>query len=185
MSEVLVPLAEGFEEIEAVSIIDVLRRADIEVVTAGVNSQTVCGSHGICFYTDVLFSDLSCPEDEFSMIVFPGGLPGAHHLRDDERIIELTRKMFHKGKITAAICAAPIILEKAGILEGRNATSYPGQLESTENTSISIKAERVVRDGNIFTSRGPATALEFALELVEALRGKEVKENLQKKMLLV
>jgi 4-methyl-5(b-hydroxyethyl)-thiazole monophosphate biosynthesis len=175
MKRVLVPLAEGFEELEAVTIIDVLRRAGIDVVVASLGESPVAGSHGIRIAADTPLGALA--EQEFDMIAMPGGMPGADHLRKDARIAELIRHLRGQGKPVAAICAAPIVLAAAGVLDGRRATSYPGFLKDASQTTVVDEA--VVNDGGIITSRGPGTALDFALALVGELAGAAVRNNVE------
>jgi len=168
--KILVPLAEGFEEIEAVNVIDILRRADVEVVTAGLKEGLVEGSHKIKVLPDTILDKIDYRD--FDGLVLPGGAPGFVNLGNDERILKMAREMDEKGKVVAAICAAPSVLIKAGVLQGRKATVSPSgkaQVEACANFS----EERVVVDGNLVTSRSPGTALEFALKLVEVLAGKE------------
>src|SRR5262245_32831309 len=130
MPTVLVPLAEGFEEVEAVTLIDLLRRADIEVTVAALKSSPVRGAHGLAIEAD---STLERVKDrDFDMVALPGGMPGAKHLREDARVLKLLQRTAEQGKITAAICAAPTALAAAGLLDGRRATAYPGFLESTD-----------------------------------------------------
>lgn len=185
MAKVLVLLAEGFEEIEAISIIDVLRRAEIDVITVSTSKdKKVTGAHSISVISDSLLDTEVNNYDSYDMVVLPGGLPGAYNLRDDNRVIEFIQKMNSVGKYTAAICAAPIVFAKAGILEGKLATSYPGHLEKLNLKNTNLTKDRVVIDGKVITSRGPATALEFALALVEILAGESKKIDLSNKMLL-
>lgn len=167
MKRVLVPLAEGFEELEAVTIIDILRRAGIEVVVASLAGSPVTGSHGIRIAADTPLAALA--EQDFDMIALPGGMPGAQHLKGDPRIAQLIRGHRAKGRPVAAICAAPMVLEAAGALDGRRATSYPGFLKDAARTTVTDEA--VVSDAGVITSRGPGTALDFALALVAVLAG--------------
>ena len=176
---VLVPLAEGFEEIEAVTIVDVLRRASIEVVTAALAASPVRGSHGIAVNADAGLDDVL--GQDFDAIVLPGGMPGSRTLRDDERVLGVVRDMSARNKLVAAVCAAPIVLEAAGVLSGKRATSYPGN----ELPSALYVEERVVVDGELVTSRGPGTALEFALVLVEKLAGPDVSKRLSSGMIVL
>lgn len=169
MSRVLVPLAEGFEEIEAVTIVDLLRRAGIEVVTAGLDAGPVRASRGTRLLPDMSLDEAL--RRDYDMVVLPGGLPGADHLRDDARVLELLRRMAAAGKYTAAICAAPKVLAAAGLLDGRRATAYPGTLDGLDIPRLERAADAVVRDGTVVTSRGPGTAMDFALELIEILAG--------------
>ena len=169
MPKVLVPLAQGCEELEAVTIIDLLRRAKIEVTTAGLDNKTVTASRGVKLVPD---TDLDTAlKQDYDMVVLPGGLPGADHLDNDPRIKTLLKKMAADEKYTAAICAAPMALANAGVLEGKQATSYPGMLDKMNLPNIEIRNEPVVIDGNVITSRGPGTAMDFALALIETLCG--------------
>lgn len=168
---VLVPLAEGFEEIEAMSIIDILRRAGATVIAAGLDEGPVKGRSDVVMVPDCTL-DHALAENEFDMIVLPGGMPASASLRDDPRVIETLVKMKAAGKTVAAICAAPIALHRAGILEREQFTSYPGMRPDLPNDGY--RQDRVVISGNLLTSRGPGTALEFALELVRALYGDSV-----------
>ena len=175
MLNVLVPLAQGCEELEAVTIIDLLRRAEINVITAGLDSQPVTCSRGTVLIPD---TDLDTAlKDDYDMVVLPGGLPGADHLDNDERIKTLLIKMANSENFTTAICAAPKVLANAGLLENKKATSYPGVLDDTNNIDIS---NAVVIDGKVITSRGPGTAMDFALTLIELLAGKAKKDEVEK-----
>ncbi len=177
MGKVLIPLAQGCEELEAVTIIDLLRRAEIQVVTAGLDNQTVIASRGTKLIPD---TDLDTAlQDDYDMVVLPGGLPGADNLDNDERIKELLKKMANSEKFTAAICAAPKVLANAGILEGKTATSYPGFLDNLNLDNTTITNEAVVKDGKVITSRGPGTAMDFALELIETLAGKDKRNEVE------
>lgn len=166
MPRAAVILAEGFEEIEAITCIDVLRRGDVEVETLGLESMRVCGAHGVELVADALLENQS---GHWDAIVLPGGMPGASALRDSVAVQNLLREQNRQGSWIAAICAAPIVLGAAGLLQGRRATCYPG----FENQLAGAYLENapVVRDHNLITSRGPATAFAFALTLVECLRG--------------
>lgn len=177
MARVLVPLAQGCEELEAVTIIDLLRRAGIEVVTAGLDDQPVRASRGTVLLPDTTL-DLALASD-FDMIALPGGLPGADHLRDDPRIIALVKKMHASGHYTAAICAAPRVLAKAGLLDDRRATSFPGAIDVNDIPGIDYVDDAVVVDGRVVTSRGPGTAMDFALELIELLAGREQRDAVE------
>jgi protein deglycase len=177
MSRVLVPLAAGCEELEAVTIIDLLRRAGVEVVSAGLEPGVVRASRGTQLVPD---ADLdSVLEDDFDMIALPGGMPGARHLKEDPRVQALLKRMAGEGKYTAAICAAPIALAEAGLLSGRKATSYPGALEKLGLTDINLQSAPVVKDGRVVTSRGPGTAMDFALELIEILAGENKRKEVE------
>ena len=154
----------GFEEVEGLTVVDMLRRLEIDCDIVGKGAE-VTGSHGIVIKADRLLEEIK--SEDYSAIILPGGLPGATNLRDDSKVISLVNEMNKAGKIVAAICAAPIVLERAGVLEGREFTAYPGVGEKIEGGNF--KEELVVRDGNIITSRGPATSLEFAFAIAEAL----------------
>jgi 4-methyl-5(b-hydroxyethyl)-thiazole monophosphate biosynthesis len=191
MTRVLVPLAEGFEEIEAVTIIDLLRRAGIEVCIARAGPQpdaslstrgagTVTGSHGIAIQADAELADLD--ETGFEMIVLPGGMPGAAHLRDDARVVGMLRRASERGGYVAAICAAPSVLAHAGLLDGRAATSFPGFLDERSTPGLQLSAAPVVIDGRVITSRGPGTAIDFALTLIEMLAGGRVRGEIESRL---
>ncbi|MBS0310097.1 MAG: DJ-1/PfpI family protein [Thiobacillus sp.] len=175
MAKVLVPLADGCEELEAVTIIDLLRRAGIEVVSAGLNPGVVKASRGVQLVPDLTLD--SALQDEYDMVVLPGGMPGAAHLKSDPRILRLLKDMAAAGKYTAAICAAPMVLAEAGVLEGRQATSYPGFLDALPGVTVSAAA--VVQDGKVLTSRGPGTAMDFALALIETLAGADKRQQVE------
>lgn len=177
---ILVPLAPGFEEIEAVTVIDVLRRAELDVFVAGLAPGPVTGSHGITLATD---GELGAVDPaSLAMMVLPGGLPGATNLMEDERVLALLTELAGSQRSIAAICAAPIVLGRAGLLEGLEATCYPGFEDRLGGASAVQR--RVVRSGRVVTSRGPGTALEFALELVAELAGRERAEELERAMLV-
>ncbi len=182
MARVLVPLAQGCEELEAVTIADLLRRAGIEVITAGLDDQPVKASRGVVLIPDTTLDKVL--SQEFDMIVLPGGLPGADHLDQDQRIQKLLKQMASENKFTAAICAAPKVLATAGLLDGKHATSFPGTLEKLGLKSTTLETNAVVQDGKVITSRGPGTAMDFTLTLIENLAGidkrKEVEAGLQR-----
>ena len=172
MARVLVPLADGCEELEAVTVIDLLRRAGVEVVTAGLGEGPVTASRGVVLMPDRALDDVL--DDDFDMIVLPGGLPGADHLDADARIHSLLQRMAEQGRYTAAICAAPKVLLNAGLLDGHKATAYPGAIDGQQMAAGSqLLSDAVVTDGRVVTSRGPGTAMDFALELIEQLLGAE------------
>ena len=177
MARVLVPLAEGCEELEAVTIIDLLRRAGIEVVVAGLVPGIVKASRGTQLMPDITL-DAALTED-YDMVVLPGGMPGAQHLKDDPRVIGLVQKMAAAGRYIAAICAAPTVLAAAGVLSGKTVTGYPGFLEKMHLNDVTLSSNAVVRDGQIITSRGPGTAMDFALSLIEILSGLETRQQVE------
>jgi len=182
MARVLVPLAQGCEELEAVTIIDLLRRAGIEVITAGLDDRPVKASRNVTLIPDTTLDKVL--SQEFDMIVLPGGLPGADHLDQDQRIQKLLKRMATENKFIAAICAAPKVLATAGILDGKHATSFPGILEKLQLNNTTLENNAVVQDGKVTTSRGPGTAMDFTLALIENLSGsdkrKEVEAGLQR-----
>ncbi len=177
MASVLVPLAEGCEELEAVTIIDLLVRADVEVVTAGLEPGPVKASRGVTLVPDTTLDEAL--GRDFDMVVLPGGGPGADRLDNDPRIGELLKKMASKGRYTAAICAAPKVLANAGLLTGRNATSYPGFVDTMEIPNCTYLTDAVVQDDKVITSRGPGTAMDFALHLIEVLVGKAKRDEVE------
>jgi 4-methyl-5(b-hydroxyethyl)-thiazole monophosphate biosynthesis len=177
MARVLVPLAQGCEELEAITVVDLLRRAGIDVVTAGLDEQPVRAARGTVLVPDATLD--TALETDYDMVVLPGGLPGADHLRDDARIIELVKRMADSDRYTAAICAAPRVLARAGLLDGRRATSFPGAIDTGSIPGIDYVEDAVVTDGKVITSRGPGTAMDFALELIELLVGKDKRDEVE------
>jgi len=175
--KVLVPLAQGCEELEAITITDLLTRAGINVITAGLDDQIITASRGMKLVADKNLDQVL--EDEFDMIVLPGGLPGADHLNNDPRIQALLKKMASRNKYTAAICAAPRVLATAGLLDGKHATSYPGSLDQFPVKTMIYEEKAVVVDGKVVTSRGPGTAMDFTLTLIELLAGKEKRDEVE------
>ncbi len=180
MSHVLVPLAQGCEELEAITITDLLVRAGITVTTCGLDNQPVKASRGATIIPDTSIDNLQ--NESFDLIVLPGGLPGADHLRDNEQLQTLIKKQALDNKYLAAICAAPKALAQAGVLEGKTATSYPGVLAALDNTNITISDNAVEIDGNIITSRGPGTAMDFALTLIELLEGRKKRDEVNQQL---
>ena len=168
--KVLVPIADGTEEIEAVCIIDVLRRAGAAVTVASTGELQVTASRGVKLVADKLIAD--CMDEIYDLVVLPGGMPGAAHLRDSKELVSILTQQKNQGRLYGAICAAPaVVLQHHGLLGQRQATCHPGFVSHLENMD-SVES-RVVVDGNCVTSRGPGTALEFALKLVELLYGEE------------
>lgn len=179
--KVLVPLAEGFEEIEALTVVDILRRAGVEVVTAGLKEGLVKGSHGVWVRPDTALDRIS--EADFDAIVLPGGFPGFVNLGQDDRIMSMIQEMNRAGRCIAAICGAPSVLIRAGVLEGRRATAHPSGREEMM-AHAEYCEDSVVVDGNIITSRGPGTAMQFALKLVEVLAGPKRRREVQTEVLV-
>ena len=178
---VLIPIADGTEEIEAVCMIDTLRRAGAEVTVASVEpTLNITASRGVKLVADVLVSELV--ERTFDLLAVPGGMPGAEHIRDAAPFTSLLKQQAEAGRLYAAICAAPVIvLQHHGLLKDRRATCFPGFADQLLHAEAA--AERVVVDGNCVTSRGPGSAIEFALKLVELLydadRAREVGSRMQ------
>lgn len=182
MNKVLVMLANGFEEVEALTVVDYLRRTGIEVhMVSTERDLQVEGAHGIKVIGDIMLEDIRDPMN-YRGIFIPGGLPGATNLRDDSRVIDLLRTLAQGGKMIASICAGPIVLSKAGVIDGKKVTSYPGY--ARELVGAVYREDLVVRDENIITSRGPATAVFLAMEIIRYLQGEEKLRELRKAILL-
>ncbi|MBQ8403069.1 MAG: DJ-1/PfpI family protein [Clostridia bacterium] len=179
MKKVIVFLADGTEEIEALTPVDMLRRAGAEVTFAGVPAAKCTCSHGVKITADKAACD--CVGEEYDMVVLPGGMPGTLNLGASEDVKKIVTKAYENGKFVAAICAAPSVLGGMGLLAGKRATCYPGFEEKL--TGACVVAEKAVRDGNIITACGAGAAMEFALLLVAALYGEETSENLRKAVL--
>jgi 4-methyl-5(b-hydroxyethyl)-thiazole monophosphate biosynthesis len=178
MATVLVPLAQGCEELEAVTIIDLLRRAGITVVTAGLDDKPVKASRGVVLIPDTTLG--AALEQHYDMVVLPGGLPGADHLNSDMRIREIVKTTNDAKRLVAAICAAPKVFASMGMLIGRRVTAYPGVLDNMNVPGMRITGEPVTVDGGIITSRGPGTAMDFALILIERLLGSEKRAEVER-----
>jgi protein deglycase len=180
--KVLVAVADGTEEIEAVTIIDTLVRAGASVTTASVKGQLqVTCSRGVKLVADKLISE--CTHGHWDLVCLPGGMPGAEHLRDSRELQEILTKQNTDNKLVAAICAAPAVaLQPLGILNNKRATCYPGRFRGMLQAEYTSD-DAVVKDHNVITSQGPGTSLKFALKLVESLYGAEMKEKLKREML--
>ena len=179
--KVLVPIAVGSEEIEAVCIIDVLRRAGAEVTVASVGEKSVICSRGIQIIADCLIDD--CKDKSYDLIALPGGMPGAEHLRDSQTLVELLKKQKQDGKLYAAICASPVVvLQHHNLLKGLDATCHFSMKKQLENPKK--LDQKIVIDKNCITSQGPGTALIFALELVKLLFGEKKANGLKKAMVV-
>lgn len=168
MKKVLIPLAPGFEEIEALAVVDILRRVGIEVVLAGTADNPIEGRNRIKVLADASLD--SVKGEDFDMIVLPGGAVGTENLKKDVRVKEIIERLYKKGRFITAICAAPTVLSAIGITEGKTVTSHPTVRAKLQKEKLSD--DRVVVDGNIITSQGPGTAIEFAFKLIEVLLGK-------------
>jgi 4-methyl-5(b-hydroxyethyl)-thiazole monophosphate biosynthesis len=179
--KVLLVLAEGFEEIEAVTPIDVLRRAGLEVTVAGIGGTLVTGAHGLAFKADV---DLAAYSGTPDAVVLPGGMPGATNLAASKSLAAILQKTYDAGKLVAAICASPaVVLAPLGLLDGKKATCYPG-FEDRLGAKTERSADRVVKAGNVITSKGPGTAFEFSMAIVTELAGKPAADQLTEGMIL-
>ena len=177
--KVLVAIADGTEELEAVTIIDVLRRAEAEVTVASVGDIQITAGRGVKLVADVVISD--CVGSVYDLIVLPGGMPGAEHLRDSSQLVDMLKEQAASSRLYAAICASPaVVLKPHGLLENKKATCYPSLLSDLDNP----EQAKVVIDGNLITSQGPATALGFSLQLVELLFDKQKSQEVAKAMLV-
>ena len=171
MKTALVLFADGSEELEAVTIVNILRRGGVNVSFAGLSCGLLRGSRGMLLRPDITLE--AALEQDFDMIVLPGGQPGSDRLKADARVISLLQKMSAQGKYVSAICAAPAVLAQAGLLDGKRATSYPTCLDAYPNVRQQLSA--LVEDGKLITSRGPGTAMDFALLLLERLMGSAIR----------
>ncbi|WP_310605108.1 DJ-1 family glyoxalase III [Anaerosporobacter sp.] len=177
MKKVAVFFADGFEEIEALTVVDVLRRAKIDVTLVSMKGiKEICGAHKITLVTERFFDDMNY--EAVDMIVLPGGMPGTARLAENRPLQKLINKFYENGKSIAAICAAPSILGTLGILAGRKAVCYPGYEDKLRGATI-VDAEVVV-DGNVITGRSMSSAIEFSLAIVEKLEGKELADSVAK-----
>ncbi|MBE7415416.1 MAG: DJ-1/PfpI family protein [Deltaproteobacteria bacterium] len=182
MPEVLVPIAPGFEEIEALTVVDILRRAGARVVMAGTVPGPIEGRSGIRVLADASMDDVGA---DFEMIVLPGGALGAENLKKDARVGGLISALMDRGGKVAAICAAPAVLSAIGVTAGKRITSHPSVRQELLSRNEAVSDERVVADGNIITSQGPGTAMEFAFRLVETLFGKAKADEVNKGVLAI
>jgi protein deglycase len=174
-------LAEGFEEIEAVTVVDILRRAGVSVQTVGMGTELeVTGGHGISVNADLVFEQAEY--DSCEMMIFPGGMPGTTNLLNHRELMETMVRFASSGKPVAAICAAPMLFGQTGLVAGKRATIFPGMEDELKGAVVS--SDRVVMDGNIITSKGPGTAMEFALALVGILKGQEIQDKLKGGLIL-
>ena len=170
MSKVYIFLADGFEDIEGLMVVDLLRRAGIEIATVSITEETqVTTSHGVILKTDAVFAESDFTDAD--MLVIPGGMPGTVHLRECAPLCDLLKKQYEQGKWVAAICAAPTVFSELGFLKGRKATSYPSRMDELDCAEKSL--DPVVVDGNVITSRGLGTSADFALKIIEVLDSPE------------
>lgn len=177
MPKVLIPLAQGCEELEAVTLINILRRAKINVVTAGLDDHPVEAARGTILLPDTTLD--AALADTYDMVVLPGGAVGTENLCKDSRIAGLLKKMAEAGKFIGAICAAPRVLAQCGLLNGKRATAYPGMLDPAAFPDVTISDAAIEDEGLIMTSRGPGTALDFALAIVEKLTTEETRKTVE------
>ncbi len=171
MKTALVLFAQGSEELETVTVVNILRRGGVQVSLAGLQEGALCGSRGITLQPDTTLAAIE--NSEFDMLVLPGGQPGTNHLKADARVAKLVQRMMTQEKYVTAICAAPSVLAKAGLLDGKRATSFPTCLDDYPKVAKQMNA--VVEDGKLITSRGPGTAMDFALVLLERLMGAAIR----------
>lgn len=179
----LIPLAEGFEETEAITIIDILRRAGLRVMVAGLTAGSVTGSHAIAVVPDTTLHAMA--GQHFDLIALPGGRPGADHLAADQRLLTLLREAAAAGTLIGALCAGPRALARAGLLTGRRVTSFPGALDDIRPVDWRYSDDAVVIDGRFITSRGPGTAMEFALTLVEKALGRRRRRAVESRLIRI
>lgn len=181
MKTAYVHFAEGFEEIEALTIVDVLRRADIQTAMVSVTGKRqVTGAHGIKITTDIVFEDVNY--NEASIVILPGGMPGSKNLKEHSGLAEILKNKSRTNEPIAAICAAPMVLGELGILNGKEAVCFPGIEPHLKGANI--KSEPAVKSGNIITGRGPGAALNFSLEIVKLLKDKNAADKLAQAMLV-
>ena len=162
-------LAEGFEEVEALTPVDFMRRADIEVTTVGVGGEYITGAHGITVKADVCDSDVSANDADIEMVVLPGGMPGTLNLQASAKVNEFIDRAYDKGAFIGAICAAPSILGEKGLLKGKMAVCYPGFEDKLLGATVFQAG--VICDGNIITANAAGAAVDFAAQLIAALKG--------------
>ncbi|MBN2279878.1 MAG: DJ-1/PfpI family protein [Candidatus Marinimicrobia bacterium] len=175
MIKILVPLAPGLEEIEAIAIIDILRRSGATVVTAGLETRNILGSHQIPIIADELLENITA--SEYDGIVLPGGMPGTINLKNNDKVVALVQKFHTDGKLVAALCAAPMVLHQAGVLEGKKFTIHPG---TKNEVPLQAENDQVVEDGNIVTGQASGAAILFSLTLVKKIFGEKKMEEVNR-----
>jgi len=178
-AKILVPIADGIEMIEALSIVDVFRRAEAEVDLASVGEMVITSSHGVKIEADKLI--MECVDVDYDLVVLPGGIPGAENLRNSETLVAILKKQRAADRFYGAICASPaVVLEHHGLLQGKKATGHP--LFAADLSNAAESTAKVVVDGNCITSRGAATAVDFSLELLARVMGEEKKKEVARAM---
>ena len=175
--KVLIPLAQGCEDLESVTLIDLLRRANINVTTASLDNEPVTCARGTVIIADTTLDAVFT--NNFDLLVLPGGLPGADNLNADPRIHQMIDRLAADGKYIGAICAAPKVLVENGLLDGKKATAYPNSLSAMNTSKVELSDVAVQIDGKVITSKGPGTAMDFALTLIEILLGKEARDEVE------
>ena len=180
-SKALILLAPGFEDLEAIATIDILRRAGVQVHTIALHEHEVSGARGVTVVTD---SNLGLLDETrtYDAIVLPGGQPGANNLAADSRVLKRLQEQSRAGRWIGAICAAPKVLAAANLLKGHRITHFPGALTDAEAQGVEVVDEAVVVDGKLVTGRGPGVAIDFALALVEQLEGREIRDAVEAKL---
>ncbi len=181
MKKAVVFLADGFEEIEALGTVDILRRGGIDVTVAGVTGEIVTGSHNIKVITDMKVENVK-PAD-YDAFICPGGMPGAVNLKDNDKVLNLIQEGYKNNKLVSAICAAPMVLEKAGVLNNKNFTMYPGMQDNAPSGKYKDNTY-VCTDNNVVTGAGPAATFMYALEILSQLQGSQKAEEVKKGMLI-
>lgn len=174
---VLIPLAQGCEDLESVTLIDLLRRASINVTTASLDSKPVTCARGTVIIADTTLD--SVLNNDFDLLVLPGGLPGADNLNADPRVHQIIERLAKENKYIGAICAAPKVLVENGLLDGKKATAYPNCLSAMDTSKVELTDAAVQIDGKVITSKGPGTAMDFALTLIEILLGKDARNDVE------
>ena len=172
-------LGEGFEELEAVAIIDVLRRGNVELTTAGIGGKLVTGAHGIAVQADIQIEEIKPGQPE--LIILPGGMGGVESIMASKEAISLIKDTYSSGGRLAAICAAPMIYGNIGFLDGKKAVIYPGMENEISKAQVQV-GEKTVKDGKILTGQAPGAAIDFGLALLEWLKDKETAENVRQQL---
>lgn len=181
MKKVAMFFATGFEEVEAITVVDYLRRGEIRVdMISTTGDIEVIGDHKIKVSMDLLLEDME--KSSYDAYIIPGGMPNAKYLSKNERVLEILKSENEKGKLICAVCAGPMVLVSSGVLKGKTITGYPGLFE--DNTSYNYADKKTVKDQNIITSQGPSLAVYFALEIIEALEGKGIRKKVEDSILL-